>query len=314
MEGATVRTKKLGIFIDVKEDGIVPKEYQKEKKDGYTLYKYDDLPHYFQYNSYIVTGYRKHLSIPGCLRSLFRLHNETGNVWTHLLALLYFFGLSIYVLFFAMQDVNIASRLVFVVYLGSAQLCFFGSTVYHLMYCHSEQALLTTARLDYSGISGLIAGSFFPPIYFIYYCEPFWQVLYLSGSSVLAIIGIVSSMFSCYHKASFTPFRVLLLIGTAAAGVIPSIHAKFIISLSPGELIMSNPGVVQNVYLMYLLYAVGVAFYVTKIPECYWKGRFDYWLNSHQFWHLFVIAATYVHYQNCWLMFQLWKDSGECPI
>lgn len=38
-----------------------------------------------QDNEYIATGYRGQLTYWGTVKSLFRLHNETGNIWTHLL-------------------------------------------------------------------------------------------------------------------------------------------------------------------------------------------------------------------------------------
>ena len=31
--------------------------------------------------------------------------------------------------------------------------------------------------------------------------------------------------------------------------------------------------------------AVGGVFLITQWPESRWPGRFDYWLQSHQFWH-----------------------------
>lgn len=49
------------------------------------LYQWDDLPEYLRDNEYIYTGYRAETGFRGSLRSLFTLHNESGNVWTHLL-------------------------------------------------------------------------------------------------------------------------------------------------------------------------------------------------------------------------------------
>ncbi len=63
------------------------------------LYHYHEIPVYFQFNKYIKTGYRKHLSFSWCLRSLFKVHNETGNVWTHLLSFVFFLGKRIHSFF-----------------------------------------------------------------------------------------------------------------------------------------------------------------------------------------------------------------------
>ena len=45
----------------------------------------NDLPEYLEDNDYIYTGYRVHTGVLGSFKSLFRIHNESGNVWTHLL-------------------------------------------------------------------------------------------------------------------------------------------------------------------------------------------------------------------------------------
>jgi adiponectin receptor len=55
---------------------------QKQRKS--ILYGWDDLPEYLRDNEFIHTGYRSETGLRGSLRSLFTLHNESGNVWTHL--------------------------------------------------------------------------------------------------------------------------------------------------------------------------------------------------------------------------------------
>lgn len=165
------------------------------------------------------SGYRKFLSYSQCIRSLFKIHNETGNCWTHLIGLIGFFLLTIYTVFIRMNSEDYINRLVFFVFLVSAQICFLGSTVYHLFHCHSEQTMILASRLDYSGIAALITGSFFPPIYFSFYCFPFWQISYLSLISSLGFSGVILSQFPFYHKHSFTALRISHMVGTALVGM-----------------------------------------------------------------------------------------------
>ena len=58
---------------------------QRPAKSVALLRSWSTLPGYLRDNEYIITGYRANWSVRDTLRSLFLLHNETGNVWTHLL-------------------------------------------------------------------------------------------------------------------------------------------------------------------------------------------------------------------------------------
>lgn len=46
---------------------------------------FNSLPKELQSNQYIVSGYRLQLSAWESIKSVFGLHNETGNIWSHLL-------------------------------------------------------------------------------------------------------------------------------------------------------------------------------------------------------------------------------------
>lgn len=48
-----------------------------------SLQNIEDVPDYLRYNPYIKCGYRQQLSTKQCCSSLFYLHNETVNIYTH---------------------------------------------------------------------------------------------------------------------------------------------------------------------------------------------------------------------------------------
>jgi hypothetical protein len=48
------------------------------------LHEFSTLPEYLADNEYIQAHYRVDYSIKDGVKSLFRIHNETGNIWTHL--------------------------------------------------------------------------------------------------------------------------------------------------------------------------------------------------------------------------------------
>lgn len=51
---------------------------------------------------------------------------------------------------------------------------------------------------------------------------------------------------------------------------------------------------------MYVLVIIAFLIYITKIPERWFVGKVDFAGHSHNWWHLFVLAALYY-----------WHNSGE---
>ncbi|XP_064425700.1 progestin and adipoQ receptor family member 4 isoform X2 [Latimeria chalumnae] len=51
--------------------------------NGPRLLDWASSPPYLQFNKFVLTGYRPACTVQECLRSLFYLHNELGNIYTH---------------------------------------------------------------------------------------------------------------------------------------------------------------------------------------------------------------------------------------
>lgn len=58
---------------------------------------FDELPDYLKKNEFITRHYRGTMGIRESLWSVFGYHNETGNIWTHLIGFLLFGMLTVYV-------------------------------------------------------------------------------------------------------------------------------------------------------------------------------------------------------------------------
>lgn len=53
---------------------------------SWSVCHFQHLPRWLQDNDYLHAGHRPPLpSFSACFRSIFRIHSETGNIWTHLL-------------------------------------------------------------------------------------------------------------------------------------------------------------------------------------------------------------------------------------
>lgn len=66
------------------------------KKVKYQLVEYHSLPGYLRDNEYIIGHYRSEWPLKHVLLSMFSIHNETLNVWTHLIGFFLFLSLTIY--------------------------------------------------------------------------------------------------------------------------------------------------------------------------------------------------------------------------
>ncbi|KAM7250014.1 hypothetical protein ACFE04_021897 [Oxalis oulophora] len=66
------------------------------KKVKYQLVEYHTLPGYLRDNEYILGHYRADWPLKQTLLSIFSIHNETLNVWTHLIGFFLFLSLTIY--------------------------------------------------------------------------------------------------------------------------------------------------------------------------------------------------------------------------
>ena len=90
------------------------------------LFKFVDLPEWMKDNEYITDMHRPQItSLKSCLRSVFSIHSETGNIWTHLIGALVFLGLIIWYLVRDNGDFikPLEEKAVVVTFYSSAFLC-----------------------------------------------------------------------------------------------------------------------------------------------------------------------------------------------
>ena len=94
-----------------------------------SLLAFEDLPEWMQGDPYIRRGYRKQLdSLTECYESLFYLHNESVNIWSHLLAGVFFFALLLtadYSIFHAVPEIAVSDAVAVQLYLAGATGCLF---------------------------------------------------------------------------------------------------------------------------------------------------------------------------------------------
>ncbi|XP_028778236.1 heptahelical transmembrane protein 1 [Neltuma alba] len=329
------------------------KEHRTKKKTGkdqeeirrvvkarrYPLLSFWELPEYMKDNEYILHYYRANWPLKQALLSVFRWHNETLNVWTHLFGFLLFLGLTLANLMqpqvadllglftrslSSSADKNVSqnfkdlflgtpllidlnhqaplklevqsselgpARWPFFVFLGGSMFCLLSSSTCHLFSCHSHTLNLFLLRIDYVGITVMIITSFFPQIYYVFLCDPHWQIIYLGGITAMGLFTIITLLSPALTTNKYRAFRAMLFCSMGLFGIIPAIHATIVN--------WGNPR--RNITLAYeaamgLFYLTGTMFYVSRIPERWKPGWFDLAGHSHQIFHVFVVFGALAHY------------------
>jgi adiponectin receptor len=144
-----------------------------------------DAPEYLvQTNPYILGGYRREMSFMQAISTLFIWHNETINIWSHLIAFLVFIG-------FVIEDVVVFSNdrmPLFIFHFGCS--CLFAvSTCFHLFSCVNKNTFTILRKLDFCAITFVIHTMFWS------YCRyAFWDwkifAIYISISFTSACVCV----------------------------------------------------------------------------------------------------------------------------
>lgn len=176
------------------------------------LLKFDETPSWFEGNQFILTGYRhESRSAIRCLHSWTYLHNESCNIYSHLLPAVAYVALHWYLVnIYLPSRYNTLSKgdgLILSLFLSTVVLCLGASSLYHTFLNHSAPIAKRWLLCDYMGIITLIQGCFISGIYFGFYCEPYLQRLYWTMVCLLKWIYIPGWI----HQLTTENYRLLSL-------------------------------------------------------------------------------------------------------
>lgn len=158
-------------------------KHAEQKVEQKLLLLWDDLPAWRRDNAFILSGYRPtRPSYTESARSLFYLHNEFVNIWSHLAGAIVAIitGTWLYLVIHPRYETaNPSDVLVFACFFGSAVVCLGMSATYHALTDHSQEIARWGNKLDYTGIVALIVGSYVPTLYYGFFCHPILMTGYL---------------------------------------------------------------------------------------------------------------------------------------
>ncbi|KAI5285708.1 hypothetical protein KEM52_002320 [Ascosphaera acerosa] len=274
------------------------------------LVHWDDLPLWQRDNQFIQRGYRPASnSYRGSFRSLGYLHNETVNIYTHLLPSLLTIPAS-WVIIRALRarysTASQADTVAFACFFLGAVTCLGMSATYHTISNHSSRVARVGNALDYLGIVGLITGSFVPSIYYGFYCHPGLQVVYWTMICAIGLGCATVSVFNRFRSPQWRPFRAAMFIAMGLSAVFPVCHgiAKFGVAQMQQQIGLSW------LLLQGFLYILGAYLYAIRVPEKWYPGRFDILGSSHQIFHVLVVTAAMAHLRGLLVAFD-YRHSGQ---
>jgi len=279
------------------------------KKNVYEASTYLELPDYFAPYPYIYTGYRVNFSWKLCWESMFKMHNETVNIWTEFIPFL----VCLVLLFVVMavdpilvassgQDRTAVALGLFCVLILRA-LC---SGLAHLLHCQSRRAYVVFWAVDYISICVCVLAMSIVFGRFTFYCLPQQQVFFNISVCGLFLSTIVSVVFVSSAAIRTGSFILFVLF---ANGV------PFVYQLTTRVAGGASEDI-PNEYLMWwclnsALVSMGLLIKATSIPERFFPGKLDNWGASHQWWHLFVTSGNVLTYF-AWRTYLDWRHRTPC--
>ncbi|KAL8136955.1 hypothetical protein V2J09_002956 [Rumex salicifolius] len=195
---------------------------KKEKK--YRLKSYDELPAYMKDNEFIIKYYRSEWPLKQAFFSLFKWHNETLNVWTHLLGFLLFLGLTILIHTMTVSEVVDLFGIIFRPFPGAKQAAL--SQGSKQLFMETANAILNknhTTAASPEQLLNLPLPSHLAPRW------PFY--IFLSGSMFCLLSSSVCHLFCCHSYHANTLLLRMDYVGITAmiiTSFFPPIYYIFI--------------------------------------------------------------------------------------
>ena len=261
---------------------------------GLPLLHRSQVPAVYQ-EPFVITGYRQHdCSYLQCLQYCFVKHNDVGNFWTHFLPFCVWlpwpYILSHYIDF---ADPYFYPLLCF--WLGACTYSLLSSLA-HALGCKSFTVRTIGFMLDYHGIAMYTFGG---GIATFFHLQPSsstlgeykWPIIILT-----MIIAVNATLTCCLTRFFWAKHRYALRILSFALPYLmwtAPLMYRLKVCITTG-----NDCVVETLPLHFfggVITMFIVLFFVTKIPERFAPGKFDFIGQSHQLFHISTALLTTSH-------------------
>ncbi|XP_063542517.1 progestin and adipoQ receptor family member 4 [Cydia strobilella] len=252
---------------------------------GVELLHWRDMPQHLQFNPYVLTGYRPLQSWAGCVGSLFYFHNETINILTHGVSLVYILAVLPGLLPWGGGS---GAWFLSLCHLLGALAPWCGSFLYHLFMNHArgEQLYHRLLQLDMLGIWVSQSIGAIPMVTATVHCAPA-PLRY----SVLAVYSLGSLLGLYKAMRAWSPWERRLCFAA------PFCMRVLLAGARAARLGGGCPHAILHVFLQDAVSLGGGVIGAMHIPEKWFPGAVDRCLNSHNIMHVLVVLAVYSMHQ-----------------
>jgi len=282
---------------------------------------FSSLPSWMQDNEFLQENNRPPMySFRGCLKSMFRLHTETWNIWSHFLGFLFWLALSLKscvicgdptIVLKGIQVHNLpwVQQALLLMFFVCEMAVFSFSFVFHLFSNHSKRVYLFLSRLDYSGVTFVITGSFVPSYYYGLYCRPVSLYTHVTIQCILSAICLSITFWNKFGAPKYRTLRFTVFILFGLYAVIPSVQ----IILQDGLQYARHAYSISGIVTAAMFAVLGALVYVLRVPERFFHGKvITIWFNSHHIWHICCFIVALIIFNSILDMMKYRRDVGGC--
>nr|XP_017031428.1 progestin and adipoQ receptor family member 4 isoform X1 [Drosophila kikkawai] len=264
------------------------------------LLLWQDMPQYLQFNPYVLRGYRPLQTFKGCLLSLFYWHNETINILTHAIPIFYILAIVP-----GLMPWDSGYKFLSFCHVFGSVAPWCGSFVYHLFMNieKGENVYYTLLKLDMVGIWVSQSFGALPLVTATTLCfPPVLKWLIIVSYCLLSLWGLYKAL----TASSPWQRRLCFALPFAMRSILTFLRIRGMVGGSHMAL--------SHVYLQVEVDGVSIlggAIGAMRIPEKWFPGVVDFYLNSHNIMHVLVVVAVYSMHKATIKDFE-WMSTQTC--
>lgn len=296
-----LKTRDLSSSNGTKSNGTVDlnentnKDLSTKRRNSHKItLKMHQVPQFVR-EPYIMSGYRDtdNITLHQCIATLFTVHNETFNIWSHIFAAIAIIVYSTSVFY---QHGVIGNPLIYplVCFATSVCLAFTSSWFAHLFCCMSWTVRHTCFYIDYASISVF---TFTAGLGFICYSRPLDDDAFILHRHPLVFISIsislsfINMFLCCLSRHRYRKYRFFIRTGTYVF--------KYFFDISPFMMrCLTSSSTCDPVTVSYfkrhmLCYGISAFVNATRLPERLLPGFFDFLGYSHHIFHVLLTIGNF---------------------